>query len=114
MNLEPLQNESIRKEIGYRLSMLLAQGQESTPKLLLELLRQLSSIDRDPINESSFGPKALIEHTDEWLRNLLLQQERQLRERLQYEPERQERNELEALLAKVAGTLNGASMPAQK
>jgi len=115
MNLEPQQNEAMRREIGYRLGVLLSRDQKSAPERLLQLIRQLSDRDHDLVDENAFATKASIEHTDTWLRALFVQQEQHLRELLRDEVNRYERDELERLLAKIDETLNGElGSPARK
>src|SRR5215813_5848555 len=104
MNPEPQHNEALRKEIGYRLGVLLSREQGSAPERLLELLRELGEVDDDPIDENTFGPS--IEQVDGWLRAVFIRQVQHLRERLQDEPNRYERGELERLLARIDDTLN--------
>jgi hypothetical protein len=104
MTPEPQHNEALRKEIGYRLGVLLSREQDSTPERLLQLLRELGEVDHDPIGRNAFGPSS--ERIDGWLRALFAQQVQHLQERLQDEPNRYERDELERLLAKINDTLN--------
>ena|SRR5215813_483892 len=104
MNPEPQHNEALRKEIGYRLGVLLSREQGSAPERLLELIRQLGEVEHDPIGRDASGPS--IEQVDVWLRTLFVRQVQHLRERLQDEPNRCERDDLERLLAKINHTLN--------
>lgn len=115
MKLETRQNEAMRREIGYRLGVLLAREQKSTPGRLLQLIRQLSDKDQGPVDENAFRARASVEETETWLRTLFVQQAQHLRELLQDEASRYERDELERLLAKINETLNGElGSPARK
>src|SRR5262249_53422701 len=99
MNPEPQHNEAMRKEIGYRLGVLLSREQDSTPERLRQLLRELGEVDHDPIGGNAFGPSS--EQVDGWLRALFVRQVQHLQERLQDESNRYQRDELERLLAKI-------------
>jgi hypothetical protein len=107
MNLEPEHNEAMRKEIGHRLGMFFSNKQASAPDRMLQLVDQLSRLDHDTVSADSLNPEASIERTDAWLRAIFVQQEHHLRERLQDELNRFNRDELERLLAKIDDTLRG-------
>jgi hypothetical protein len=107
MNLEPQHNEAMRKEIGYRLGMFFSSKQASAPDRMLRLVEQLGRQDHDTAGADTLNPKASIERTDAWLRAVFVHEEHHLRERLQDELNRFNRDELVRLLAKIDDTLRG-------
>jgi hypothetical protein len=105
MTLELQHNEAMRKEVGYRLRVLLSREPASAPERLVQLVRELSKADRDLLGEDVLGPAGSVERTQAWVCGVFVQQEQYLRERLQDEPSGDGRDELERLLAKIEDTL---------